>query len=202
MTNLSTTLALECACAGLSLALRKGDTTIAFTTATPRSSDILPTELQNLMQQACVEVSDIDHILVTTGPGSFTGIRLGLATAEAFKLLNPAITLIGLSTLQVVAAQIVEEHRPQQTFTVLLDAAGGQVYAQHFQANGQPISEAVCTPEPTVCGLAFVQNGLMYPGTPFATLDARYMLALAKHKEAHLPPQPVYLKPLTYKKAQ
>ena len=123
-------LALDCSFAGLSLALQTAENTLHITTETPRSSDVLPTELQNLMQQAEVSVSDIATALVTVGPGSFTGIRLGLVTAEALKLLNPHLMIIGLSTLQVMARQIVTEHNPQQAFTVLLEAAGSQYYVQ------------------------------------------------------------------------
>lgn len=197
----ATTLAVDCSFAGLSLALRTATGTSHFTTDTPRSSDILPAELQRLLQHAEVTVQQLTTLAVAIGPGSFTGIRLGLATAEALKLLNPAIRIIGLSTLHALAQQVVAEHQPPSPFTLLLDAAGGQVYAQTFCPAGLPHTEATCLATPPIEGLIFAQPSLMHPtARPLATLDARYLLQLAEDPTAHLPPQPVYLKPLTYKK--
>lgn len=203
MTPASATLAIDCSFAGLSLALQTDEGVVHFTTEAPRSSDILPTELQRLMQQANCAVSDLATILVAIGPGSFTGIRLGLATAGALKLLNPSLQIIGLSTLRALAIQIVAAHRPQTAFTLLLDAAGGQVYAQTFASDGTPQTEAECLALSPEGGTLFAQASLMHPvATPVTTLDARHMLQLAKNRDAHLPPQPVYIKPLTYQKAQ
>lgn len=185
------------------MAIQIDEGSVHFTTEAPRSSDILPTELQRLMQQANVTVKDIRTILVAIGPGSFTGIRLGLATAEAFKLLNPSLQIIGLSTLQALATQIRADHHPQTDFTVLLDAAGGQAYTQTFSANAEPHTTAACSAVPPTEGTLFAQASLMHAtATPITTLDARHMLTLAQNTDAHLPPQPVYIKPLTYKKVQ
>ena len=195
-------LALDCSFAGLSLALQDDEKTYHFTTEAARSSDILPTELQNLLAQAQLGATEISHVYATTGPGSFTGIRLGLAVAEALKLVHPQLVITGLSTLCSLAAQIVAEHAPPQAFTILLDAAGGQVYAQTFSPAGEPLTEALCTSESPTAGVVFAQASLMHPtATPIATLDARAILRLAENLAAHLPPQPVYIKPLTYKKA-
>lgn len=195
-------LALDCSFVGLSLAIQVNEKTYHFTTEATRSSDILPTELQNLLAQAQCNVSDIGQVYASTGPGSFTGIRLGLAVAEALKLVHPDLVITGLSTLRSLASQIIAEHAPSQTFTILLDAAGGQVYAQTFTPTGEPVTEALCTSDMPVEGTLFAQASLMHPtATPLATLDARAMLRLAKNPAAHLPPQPVYIKPLTYKKA-
>ncbi len=203
MNTASATLAIDCSFAGLSLALHTPKGTTSFTTEAPRSSDILPTELQRLMQQANVTVHDLATILVAIGPGSFTGIRLGLATAEAFKLLNPSINILGLSTLQALATQIHAQHQPATSFTVLLDAAGGQAYAQTFSATAEPLTNPECLTVPPTEGTLFAQASLMHPtATPITTLNALYMLHLAQNTAAHLLPQPVYIKPLTYKKVQ
>ncbi len=195
------TLALDCSFTGLTLALQAGGHTYAFSTSVPRSSDILPTELQSLLQQAGVTVASLTHIFATTGPGSFTGIRLGLATAQALKLLNPNIEVLGLSTLQTLALQVVADHHPTEPFTLVLDAAGGQLYTQTFAADATPQTPAACTATaPT--GLVFAQSSLMLPATtPLTTLQPAALLAAAANPAHHLPPQPVYLKPLTYTKA-
>lgn len=203
-----TQLAVDCSFTGLSLALKTGTQTHVFSTATARSSDLLPTELQNILIKSGTAAADITDIYVTTGPGSFTGIRLGLATAEALKLVNPAINITGLSTLHALAIQIKTDHKPANSFTVVLDAAGGQLYTQNFNSQAQPESPAACIPLgqlPVTShqSFLFAQQSLMLPLPAMAleSFSAAHLFTLAENPAAHLPAQPVYLKPLTYKLA-
>lgn len=197
-----TRLALDTAL-GLSLALETPEKTYTYTTATARSSDLLPTELQNLLSASATTASQLTHIFVTTGPGSFTGIRLGLATAEALKLLNPTITITGLSTLHAHALQVVQEHAPATNFTLALDAAGGQIYTQTFTPDAKPLDEALCIPLPTLSTShpIFAAPTLLIEAKALTTLDPQILFKLAEDTGNHLPAQPVYLKPLTYKMA-
>ena len=105
--------------------------------------------LQRVMQQANFGFSDIDRIAVTTGPGSFTGLRVGIAAARGLALAaeKPAV---GLSTLSAYAApQIASDER----FPVVaaVDARHNHVYMQVFAPGGRlftaprlaPLHEAV-----------------------------------------------------------
>ncbi len=200
----ATRLALDCSFAGLSLALQTASGQVAtFTTPTARSSDFLPQELANIFEKSGINAMGLTHILVTTGPGSFTGIRLGLATAEALKLLKPSVTIIGLSTLQALACQVVAAHAPKGAFTLVLDAAGQQAYTQTFSPHGEALTPAACVPLSEVSSQPnlFAQASLMLPGTPLSTLDATHLFTLAENPAHHLHATPVYLKPLTYKLA-
>ncbi len=175
-----------------------------FSTAAARSSDLLPTALADLFAQSATTAATLTHVLVTTGPGSFTGIRLGLATAEALQLVNPAITITGLPTLHACAMQVAATRQPQGAFAVATDAAGGQLYTQTFTAGGQPQTEATCIPATTPFTTpVYAPPLLMLAGAlPLDDLKAETLFTLAGDTSTHLPPQPVYLKPLTYKLAQ
>jgi tRNA threonylcarbamoyladenosine biosynthesis protein TsaB len=86
--------------------------------------------LQRVMHDAGVSFPDIDRIAVTTGPGSFTGLRVGIAAARGIALAaeKPAV---GLSTLSAYAApHIANDDR----FPVVaaIDARHGHVYLQVF----------------------------------------------------------------------
>lgn len=76
----------------------------------------------------------VERIGVTVGPGSFTGLRVGLAFAEG---LGAALNLpvIGISTLDVLAEGAVEDT------AALIDARRGQVYAR-FWRDGAPLGDA------------------------------------------------------------
>jgi len=93
----------------------------------------LATLVQETMQAAGVAFADVDRIGVTVGPGSFTGLRVGLAFAKGLGLaLNKPC--IGVGTLEALAAS-----EPGADLTgAVIDAKRGQVYLQIFDA-GAPL---------------------------------------------------------------
>ena len=105
--------------------------------------------LQRVMQQAGFGFADIDRIAVTTGPGSFTGLRVGIAAARGIALAaeKPAV---GLSTLSAYAAPHIAS---DERFPVVaaIDARHNHVYLQVFAPGGSlfsaprlaPLREAV-----------------------------------------------------------
>jgi tRNA threonylcarbamoyl adenosine modification protein YeaZ len=91
-----------------------------------------------VMDQAGMAFSDLDRVVVTTGPGSFTGLRVGIAAARGIALAvdKPAV---GLSTLFAYAApQIAADER----FPVVaaIDARHGHVYLQVFAPGGRTLT--------------------------------------------------------------
>src|ERR1700731_1394596 len=105
--------------------------------------------LQRVMHQARLSFPDIDRIAVTTGPGSFTGLRVGIAAARGIALAadKPAV---GLSTLSAYAAPYLADD-DNAPVVVAIDARHSHVYLQVFAAGGRtvtgprlaPLSEAV-----------------------------------------------------------
>jgi tRNA threonylcarbamoyladenosine biosynthesis protein TsaB len=81
---------------------------------------------QAVMAQAGLAFSDIDRIGVTIGPGSFTGLRVGLAFAKGLGAAL-SIPVVGIGTL----AALAEAHGDDLTFAAI-DARRGQVYLQAF----------------------------------------------------------------------
>ncbi|MFY7899173.1 MAG: tRNA (adenosine(37)-N6)-threonylcarbamoyltransferase complex dimerization subunit type 1 TsaB, partial [Chitinophagaceae bacterium] len=69
-------------------------------------ASFLQPAIKKLLQQHKISLSSINAVAVTLGPGSYTGIRVGLASAKGlcFALDKP---LIGISTLQVLAPQSI-----------------------------------------------------------------------------------------------
>src|ERR1700761_5298806 len=105
--------------------------------------------LHRVMQAAGLTFPDIDRIAVTTGPGSFTGLRVGIAAARGIALAadKPAV---GVSTLSAYAAPHVAD---DERFPVVaaIDARHSHVYLQVFAPGGRsftaprlaPLHEAV-----------------------------------------------------------
>lgn len=83
--------------------------------------------------------NDLNEIFITIGPGSFTGIRVGLAAAKGISLVTQ-IPISGISNFQVFAYQINKEIIDDQ-FSVILNARRDQFYLQSFTKNFSEIHE-------------------------------------------------------------
>lgn len=112
-----------------------------------RHAETLFSATQTTLQQGGITLQEVTHLAVTIGPGSFTGLRIGVAAWKglAFALNKP---LMGVPTLDAMA----RVHPFQQgTLGVLLDAKMGEVFfaAYRFE-NGQRrrvVQNMACTPE-------------------------------------------------------
>lgn len=81
--------------------------------------------IQKLLDKAHEKVENLNAIAVAIGPGSFTGVRIGLACAKAFGLaLN--IPVWGVTNLEA------EAHEINVSVTVVLDSKRGDYFVQHF----------------------------------------------------------------------
>jgi tRNA threonylcarbamoyladenosine biosynthesis protein TsaB len=87
-------------------------------------------------------VASLDRIAVTVGPGSFTGIRVGLAMARAMGLAL-GIPVVGVSTLAAFAAKLLSKPR-QGVIAPAIDARHGAAYFQLFEPSGRPLGPPRC----------------------------------------------------------
>src|SRR5215813_2679 len=105
--------------------------------------------IARVMDGAAIEFKQLDRVAVTTGPGSFTGLRVGIAAARGIALAagKPAI---GLTTLTGFAAPHIAEN-DSSPIVATVDARHEHVYLQVFGAGGRtlvapkiaPLREAV-----------------------------------------------------------
>ncbi|MBN2473434.1 MAG: tRNA (adenosine(37)-N6)-threonylcarbamoyltransferase complex dimerization subunit type 1 TsaB [Pirellulales bacterium] len=96
-----------------------------------RSAQSLAPGLQALLRQLQWRPRDIDLVAVCIGPGSFTGLRVGVAAAKAFAYAANA-EVLGVGTLEVIAARAPGQI---QSISVAVDAQRGDVVAQSFRRN-------------------------------------------------------------------
>ena len=80
----------------------------------------------------------LDIVAVSLGPGSFTGVRVGLAAARGIALAAGA-RLVGVSSLAAVAALATRPHAP---LVVALDSRRDDIYVQVFAPGGAPLADA------------------------------------------------------------
>ena len=96
--------------------------------------------IQRVMRQADLAFAALDRIAVTTGPGSFTGLRVGISAARGIALAagKPAV---GLTTLSAFAAPLIAQD-DQTSVAVAIDARHDHVYLQVFADTRVPANSA------------------------------------------------------------
>ncbi len=87
-----------------------------------------------VIRQAGIAFAALDRIAVTTGPGSFTGLRVGLSAARGIALAANK-PVVGLSTLTAYAAPVVGQNAAQPVISAI-DARHDQVYFQVVSGDG------------------------------------------------------------------
>jgi tRNA threonylcarbamoyladenosine biosynthesis protein TsaB len=90
--------------------------------------------IARVMDGAGCEFADLDRIAVTVGPGSFTGLRVGISAARGLALAAGRAA-VGLSTLAAFAAPHVAQ-RTGETIIAAIDARHEQAYVQVFEPGG------------------------------------------------------------------
>ena len=95
-------------------------------------SNCLLSTIDQLLLETGLQLGSIDAFAVTTGPGSFTGLRVGVSLAKGF-VLSSQKPFIGVSSMEALAYRIESAKYPVCT---LLDARKKQVYSAKFSLSG------------------------------------------------------------------
>ncbi len=141
-----------------------------------------------VLAEAGASFGDLTRIGVCTGPGSFTGIRIGVAAARGLAL-GLGVPAIGIGRLEALAAGAAAG-RPA---VAVVPGPQGAAYAQDFDAEGRPEG-----PPRLVAGDAPMPGGRVLIGAggllPEALADAAVVARLAAGRAADTPPAPLYLR--------
>jgi tRNA threonylcarbamoyladenosine biosynthesis protein TsaB len=138
-------LGLDAAGAGCGVAVRRDGQVVAARTeamAQGHAVRLMPLVLE-VLAEAAVAPGEIDLFGVTTGPGSFTGLRVGLAAVGGLAL-GTGRKIVGITSFDAVLADL----GPVAAGTVLvaLDGRRTEPFARLFDAAGRPLGEPLCLP--------------------------------------------------------
>ena len=113
-------------------------------------AELLLPQIEKLLTDAHLTIKQVTRIAVTTGPGSFTGVRVGIAAARGLALALDC-PLVGLTSFEALAATVLlkadGKKFPLKTgseFSIVFDARRDQVYMQTFVFEGAGVK-----PKPT-----------------------------------------------------
>ncbi|MET4635558.1 tRNA (adenosine(37)-N6)-threonylcarbamoyltransferase complex dimerization subunit type 1 TsaB [Kaistia defluvii] len=205
-----TLLAIDTALENCSVGLSAGGAVFlrAETIGKGHAERLMP-EIAALLAEAGVAISAIQRIAVSVGPGSFTGLRVGIAAARGLALVY-RVPVVGVGTLLTHAALATSLRPPgnERPILALLPARGDELYGQLFSAKLEPAGEAVLASIGHFAALADESDadlagaGAIRLERPDRVIhdrsapDIATLLSLgASLDPADHPPKPLYLKP-------
>ncbi len=99
------------------------------------SESILPM-IDFCLKNANVSLSDVDVLAISAGPGSFTGVRIGIATIKGLAFGNENVKCVPVSALEALSENVSDEQRGT-VICACMDARRNQFYNALFSANGK-----------------------------------------------------------------
>ena len=178
-------LAIDTAAPRLQLALLAGAHCDTLVEDMPKGqAERLFSAIDELLDRNGLVYADLTRLAVTTGPGSFTGLRIGLSAARGLALALeipvlgiPSLLALSLATTGPTAA--------------LIDARRGEAYTQQFSGPGVATSSAAVLP--TEEAAAAIPAGAKILSDPFVDIGALARFAASADPGAY-PPEPDYVR--------
>lgn len=216
----STILALDTATEACSVALQHNGNISFLDEVSPRSHTqrILPM-VDELLHQANIELKDVNYLVFGRGPGSFTGVRVGVSVAQGLAM-GANLSVVAVSNLKAMAEEAYQKLGAKNVIA-LIDARMNEVYFAQFERKGaewnEVVAEQVCSPEAAISQfqvseetvvvgtgwaayLQFAEQNLPLVISDITLPSSRYMLSVAEteilkgNTQSVLEIEPVYLR--------
>lgn len=171
----------------LQLALQTNGVTKTLVEPVARGhAEILFDRLSSFLAQNALDYPDLTRIVVTTGPGSFTGLRIGISAARGLALALD-IDVVGVPNL--LAISLAASTGP---LNVVVDAKRNQAYVQKFMGPGQPTSQPMVLSTSEAQKLGGVpQNRTIFDPVVDITLLVEFAASVDPQQ---FPPEPTYVR--------
>jgi tRNA threonylcarbamoyladenosine biosynthesis protein TsaB len=176
-------------------------------------AEVLAVAVKELLDTAKINFEDVDLLGVCTGPGSFTGVRAGLAFARGLALGSPKLKITGVSAFEVYA-QMLEENSRAFYNAVVIETKREDFYFQLFDKNLNKLSEPMALTRESIVDklknrqtsfigdgverLLSVPTGLQIKWVELSTImsaESLYNTVYAKYFSKNLDfPKPLYIR--------
>lgn len=186
MSNTTTVLLIDTSGQRLGLAIATPDKVWVHDEPLARGhAEIIFGRIAQLLARAGLAYPDLSRLAVTVGPGSFTGLRIGIAAARGLGLAL-GVTVLGIPNLLAMSLE-----GPDKRFRVVADARRGKSFVQDFAGPGLPVGLPAM--------VAAEDAGLRADNLQLVTdteIDLKRVAQFAQSAQPEqFPPEPVYVRP-------
>jgi tRNA threonylcarbamoyladenosine biosynthesis protein TsaB len=135
-------LLIDCATDDCSVAIASDNEIVAEQVApsTLMHTSMLTVLIEKILEEQKIHTTDLKAVACGLGPGSYTGLRVGLSTSKAI-CYSLDIPLIGISTLAGMARYFSEREKDDHILVPMIDARRKEVYYGVFDSNGNRLKE-------------------------------------------------------------
>ena len=136
-------LAINTAFMTANLALKTAEDKVVLKDIDAKSkhSENVLKSIDEMCQEASTEVLDVGTVAVVVGPGSFTGLRIGVAIAKALGCAGKDLKFVSLSSLQLMAYKIAKSKLNSGVFVCVINALSDLFFVAQFDADGKIVGE-------------------------------------------------------------
>jgi tRNA threonylcarbamoyladenosine biosynthesis protein TsaB len=173
-------LAVDTSTKHLSLAVSDGDQILASRNTRPRKdlSMTITFDIERVLAKANLRLTDLEGFVVGLGPGSFTGLRVGLSMLKAFVMVTGK-PVVGISSLDAIAMNVRTSrlHKTAQV-CVINDARRDMVYSSLYdKKDGALVRHREYQLEPIAKVLEGLEGEVVFIGDAIPTYRERIMVA-------------------------
>lgn len=155
-------LAIDASTEACSVALKMKDKIHSIYELCPQSHSLrLLPMIDQILNEAELKLSQLDGLIFGQGPGSFTGVRIGVGVAQGLAFAAN-LPVVGVSTLQAMAQQAFNQHQQTQVISAI-DARMSEVYNGFYQLDDENIMQAQCHEAVTVPANLFKHFSMQLP---------------------------------------
>lgn len=149
-------LAIDTVSEQCSVSLMRGASVYRRSEHAPRlHGELVLPWIRELLEESGIGLADLDRLAVDTGPGSFTGVRIGISLAQGLSMgLNRPLAAV--SSLDALAWQWLSALEPGQTLLVAMDARMNEAYAAGFRREHDQL---VCIEPARLCAPEALDSG-------------------------------------------
>ena len=106
----------------------------------PSHSEKVNVIVDTLLKEKKISFSDFDFFGISNGPGSFTGLRIGVATIKAFCFANKK-PLVSVLSMKIMSEQVIRKNKDFDLYCAVIDARGNEIYYSQFDKKNNIITD-------------------------------------------------------------
>lgn len=149
------------------------------------SENVLKT-IDDMCEEAGVDILQVDNVAVVVGPGSFTGLRIGVSIAKALGCVNKNIKFVPLSSLEIMAYIVAKKRGVKGRFACAINALSGLVFVCEFDEKGIKLTDERMIKDVEFEALAMpkfaIAGDVTGEAIEFIEIDSASLVEFAKQK--------------------
>lgn len=144
------------------------------------SENVLPA-IEKILSSNDLLPVNLSHVAVVTGPGSFTGLRIGVAIVKGIACVHTNLKIISINSLDLMAFQHIKTNKAESDFYCILNALSGRYFLAKYNENNKRTGDCLLTEKlPEDISLVGLETENLSVATSFIKVEPKTILEFSK----------------------